>query len=122
MSRSFVSYPVKRAIDAKLAEVLKSNGDGTFTYLDDWTDEKVAEAIGQGTKRTHVLGVRRAAYGNLRAAAPVTVGTEVGAIIAALEKRVANLERFVEAFIDSSGGVDALADRQRQALTGKLPL
>lgn len=101
MTRSFVSYPVKRAIDAKLAEVLKSNGDGTFTYADDWTDEKVAEAVGQGAKRSHVLGIRRAAYGNLRAPAPVTVGTEHGAAFAALEKRVAAIEA---------------------ALAGKLPL
>lgn len=92
MTRSFVSFNVKKAIDAKLAEVLKSNGDGTFAYVDDWTDEKVAEVIGQGCKRTHVLGVRRAAYGNLRAVASPTLGTELGSAFAALEKRVAALE------------------------------
>jgi hypothetical protein len=35
-----------RAIDEKLAEVCRSNGDGTCEYIDGWSDRAVAESIG----------------------------------------------------------------------------
>lgn len=87
------SFAERLAIHEFLKGVIRRNADGTVTYTNDFTDEKVADTLSvnrdRPIKERSVAGVRNEMFGPVRRiSSPYDRLAELESRIAALEERL----------------------------------
>lgn len=92
MAKVILTIKERLAVADKLRDVLVDNGDGTWSYANDWSDARVAEKVGGRTNINHVNSVRISAFGPLPKAKPTPGVGELSARLSELEARFSKLE------------------------------
>ena len=94
LKKNVLTYTQRKAIDAKLAEVLLPAGDaGQVMWAEGWSDAKVAESMPFACTHHNVHGVRTEVYG------PLVDAPEPSPLV----DRVVRLERIVKFLAESLG-------------------
>ena len=93
MAKIVLSIKERLMVADVLRDLLIDNHDGTWSYANGWTDERIAEKVGGRTKINHVYSIRVQAFGPFPKPKPMQPANTVSERLALLEDRFAKLEQ-----------------------------